>query len=113
MELRERSYGDVIVVDILGPIESDAGDTVHLVASLKRLVGIGYKVVLLNVAALNAVDSVILGAIAQAHTSAIRSGATLKLVNVGDRLRELLAMTRLDRFIETVISENDELEGHR
>jgi len=52
-----------------------------------------------------------LGAIAQTHTTAIRAGASLKLVNVGDRLRELLEMTKLDRFIQTVESEDAELKG--
>ena len=113
MQIRERPYGDLIVVDLIGPVEREAGDTVQLVVTLKRFVTTGYKVVLLNVAELNNVDSVLLGAIAQAHTSALRSGAALKLLNVGDRLRELLAITKLDRFIETVTSEDKELEGRR
>jgi anti-sigma B factor antagonist len=113
MQLRERPYGDAVVVDLVGPVERESGDTVQLVLALKRLVTKGYKLVLLNVAKLEAVDSVMLGAIAQAHTSAIRSGASLKLVNVSDRLRDLLAITKLDRFIQTVTSEDDELEGRR
>jgi len=111
LRLNERPHGETIVVDIHGPVERESGDTAQLVVTLKRLVTMGYKVVLLNVAELTAIDSVILGAIAQAHTSAVRSGATLKLVNVTDRLRELLAITKLDRFIQTVESEQTELEG--
>jgi anti-anti-sigma factor len=113
MQLRERAYGDAIVVDVTGPVEREAGDTVQLVATLKRMVREGYQLVLLNVAGLQTVDSVLLGAIAQAHTSAVRSGASLKLVNVGDRLRELLALARLDRFIEIVESEEKELQRRR
>ena len=107
MRLNERFLGGTVVVDIHGPVERESGDTVQLVAALKRLVMKGYKVVLLNVAELTAIDSILLGAIAQAHTSAIRSGAALKLVNVTDRLREQLAITKLDRFIETVESEQE------
>jgi len=109
--LHERPYGETIVVDIRGPVERESGDAAQLVVTLKRLVTMGYKVVLLNVAELTAIDSVILGVIAQAHTSAVRAGATLKLVNVTDRLRELLEMTKLDRFIQTAESEDAELEG--
>lgn len=109
MQLHERSYGESIVVDIHGPVDRESGDIAQLVVSLKRLVTMGYKVVLLNVAELTDIDSVTLGAIAQSHTTAIRAGATLKLVNVTARLKELLAMTRLDRFIQTVASEDDEL----
>jgi anti-anti-sigma factor len=111
LRLHERPHGERIVVDIQGPVERESGDAAQLVATLKRLVTMGYKVVLLNVAELTSIDSVILGAIAQAHTSAIRSGAALKLVNVTDKLRELLAITKLDRFIQTVESEDAELEG--
>ena len=113
MQLRQRPYGDAIVVDVFGPVERETGDTVQLVLALKRLVTEGYKVVLLNMARLDNVDSVLLGAIAQAHTTAIRSGTSLKLVNVGERLLELLRMTRLDRFIQIVESEDKELKGFR
>ena len=113
MQLRQRPYGDAIVVDVFGPVERETGDTVQLVLALKRLVTEGYKVVLLNMARLDNVDSVLLGAIAQAHTSALRSGSALKLENVGDRLRNLLEMTRLDRFIEIVESEEKELGGRQ
>jgi anti-anti-sigma factor len=113
MQLRERPRGDAIVVDVVGPVERDAGDTVQLVLTVKRFVNEGYKLVLLNVAGLPIVDSVVMGAIAQAHTSATRSGTSLKLVNVSPRLRKLLHMARLDRFIQIVESEEKELEGRR
>jgi len=110
MQLHERPYGDTVVVDIHGPVDRESGAATELVVTLKRLVTMGYKTILLNVAELTKIDSVILGAIAQAHTSASRSGASLKLVNASDRLRELLAMTKLNRFIETV-DEDKELGG--
>jgi anti-anti-sigma factor len=113
MQLRERPHGDAMVVDVVGPVEREAGDTVQLVLTLKRFITEGYKLVLLNVAALPVVDSMVLGAIAQAHTSAIRSGTALKLVNVSARLLKLLHMAGLDRFIQIVESEEKELEGRR
>ena len=111
MQLNERPYGETIVVDIHGPVERECGDAAQLAVTLKRLVTLGYKVILLNVAELTVIDSVILGAIAQAHTTAIRSGAALKLVNVGNRLRELLELTKLDCFIQLGESEDAELKG--
>jgi anti-anti-sigma factor len=111
MQLHERPYGETIVVDIHGPVDRESGAATQLVVTLKRLVTMGYRVILLNVAELTEIDSIILGAIAQAHTAAVRAGATLKLVNATDRLRELLAITKLDRFIETVESEEKELGG--
>lgn len=111
MELHERPYGAIIVVDIHGPVDRESGATTQLVVALKRLVGSGYKVILLNVEELIAIDSVLLGAITQAHTTAVRAGVRLKLLNVGDRLRELLVITKLDRFIEVAASEDKEIGG--
>jgi anti-sigma B factor antagonist len=111
MRLHERPYGDTIVVDIEGPVDRESGAMTELVVSVKRLIARGYKVIVLNVAELDSIDSVLLGAIAQSHTSAIRAGSALKLVNVPERLKELLAMTKLNRFIQTIESEDEELEG--
>jgi len=112
VELHERPYGDVVVVDIRGPVKRESGGTNELVIALRRLVrSSNYKLILLNVEELNDIDSMILGAITQAHTTAIRSGVGLKLLNVTARMRELLAITKLDRFIAIAESEQKELRG--
>jgi len=112
VELHERPYGDVVVVDIRGPVKRESGGTTELVIALRRLVrSSNYKLILLNVEEVNDIDSMILGAITQAHTTAIRSGVGLKLLNVTARMRELLAITKLDRFIAIAESEQKELRG--
>jgi anti-anti-sigma factor len=111
MELQERPYGAIVVVDVHLPIDRESGATTQLVLALKRLVNSGYTLILLNVAELTSIDSVLLGAITQAYTTATRSGVKLKLLNVSDRLRELLVITKLDRFIEVAASEEKELGG--
>jgi len=110
MELHERPYGAIVVVDVHLPIDRESGATTELVLALKRLVNSGYQLILLNVEELTSIDSVLLGAITQAHTTATRSGVKLKLLNVSDRLRELLVITKLDRFIEIAASEEQELD---
>ncbi len=111
MELQERPYGAIVVVDVHLPIDREIGATTQLVLALNRLVNSGYTLILLNVAELTSIDSVLLGAITQAHTTATRSGVKLKLLNVSERLRELLVITKLDRFIEVAASEEHELGG--
>ena len=111
MDLRERVYGQTIVLDLHGPLTRESGATVELATTVKRLVADGYRVILLNVAELSMIDSIVLGTITQCHTSAARAGVTLKLLNPTDRLRELLAMTHLDRFIGVAVSEEAELGG--
>jgi len=112
VQLQERTYGAIVVVDIHGAVKRESGGTTELVVALRRLVrSAQFRTILLNVEELNDVDSLMLGAITQAHTTAIRSGVTLKLLHVTDRLRELLALTKLDRFIAIAESEAKELGG--
>jgi anti-anti-sigma factor len=110
VDLRERPHGKTIVVDVRGAVDRESGETTRLAIALKHLVNAGYDVILLNVAELDTIDSVLLGAITQAHTTALRSGVKLKLLNVGRRLHNLLVLTKLDRFIEIAASEEQELE---
>jgi anti-sigma B factor antagonist len=109
MELRERPHGATVIVDVHPPVDRESGATTRLAIALKRIVDSGVRTILLNVAELTDVDSVLLGAITQSHTTAIRSGVSLKLLNVSPRLRELLVMTRLDRFIEVASPEEADI----
>ncbi len=100
MELAERTRGTTVVLDIRGPMDRESGGAKPLAAAMNRLVASGCTLVLLNVEELTAIDSVALGAIAQAHTTAARAGVPLKLANPTPRMRELLHITKLDRFIQ-------------
>jgi anti-sigma B factor antagonist len=108
MQLHERPHGAIVVVDVRMPVDRESGATTALAIAVKRLLSSGYKTILLNVEELTVIDSVLLGAITQAYTTATRAGVTLKLLNVTDRLRELLVITKLDRFIEVAASEQSE-----
>jgi anti-anti-sigma factor len=93
----------VVVVDV-EPHDRRAGPPTALTEKLARLLDQGVQCILLNVADVVYVDSVLLGAMMQAYTSAIRHGGTLKLLHASQRLRELLVVTKLDSVLETVDS---------
>lgn len=107
MELKERRRGRVVILDVKGRVTRDDGTSGVLLDRLSSLVARGHKQILVNVAQVTYVDSVLLGAVAQAHTSAVRHGGTLKLLHVGPSLRELLRVTKLDQVLEVVESEDD------
>jgi len=100
MLLFERRHGETIVVDLRGPVDREQGDLPALLARLRALANKGCTDIVLNVEELTHVDSVIVGTIAHAYISASRAGATLRLQNVSPGLREMLAITKLDRVIE-------------
>jgi anti-anti-sigma factor len=102
MLLFERRQGETIVVDLRGPVDREKGDLRALLARLRSLANHGCTDITLNVEDLTEVDSVVLGAIAHAYISTSRAGATLRLQHASQSLRQLLAITKLDRVIEIV-----------
>jgi|SRR5690349_21809327 anti-sigma B factor antagonist len=107
MELHERSHGDVVIVDVQGPIAPDDDSYVVLRDTLRKLIDRGRTLILLNVADLTYVDSVWLGAMVQAYASAARHGGALKLLHVRSRFRELLRVTKLDTVFDLFESEEE------
>ncbi len=64
----------------------------------------GSKKIVLDLKGTEIVDSTALGAIVKVHTSLQTSGGVLVLAGVGDGIRRVLSMTRLDRVFTIVAS---------
>ena len=100
MELDEHISDAGVVLDVrAAPGDLDAPGILR--DRLRALAARGYNVILLNVADVAYIDSVLLGAIVQAYVATIRSGGTFRLLNVSQRFRDLLRVTRLDRIIDS------------
>jgi anti-anti-sigma factor len=91
-----------VVVDVRTTIDTEPSGPHVLTEHVRSLLEEGAHYILLNVVNLTYADSLVLGAVMQAYAAAVRRGATLKLVNTSRRFRELLAITKLDKVIETV-----------
>lgn len=91
-----------VVVDVRATIDAEPSGPQILTQHVRDLLEEGAHYILLNVVNLTYADSLVLGAVVQSYAAAIRRGATLKLVNTSRRFQELLAMTKLDKVIETV-----------
>jgi len=102
----EHLNGQVVVVEVHDRTEAET--RAHAPLLLDRLRGLlnrGYKYLLLNVGELTYVDSVMLGAMIEAYSAAIRHGGSLKLLHVNQRFRQLLTVTKLDGVFDTFESE--------
>jgi anti-anti-sigma factor len=95
-----------IVVDVDRPEPGAVAAASSFGERLRTAMAQGYQLILLNVADLTYCDSVTLGAIVQAYTTALHGGARVKLIHVTKRFRELLIASRLDRILETVDGED-------
>ncbi len=94
MTASTRQVGGVTIVDISGRIELGE-ESASLRDLVSELLGNGHKQILLNLGAVNYIDSSGLGALVTSFTSARKQGGELKLLNLTDKVTDLMQMTRL------------------
>ena len=104
MTITERFVGDVAVIDIKGRVTFGEGaellrDKVH------SLLHQGRKKLLLNLAAVDYLDSAGLGEIVGTFATVRRQGGTLKLLGLTSRIHDLLSITKLLTVFDTFDSE--------
>lgn len=94
MTTTTRQSGDVTIVDITGRIVLGEES-----AALRSLVGSllsnGKKKILLNLGEVNYIDSSGLGDLIGAFTSVRKQGGELKLLNLTNKVEDLMQITRL------------------
>ena len=94
MEIHTRTVGDVQILDISGKIVlGEATKTIRQTIS-DLLVNGGRKIVL-NLKDVNYVDSSGIGELVRTYTSVTREGKQLKLLNLTEKIRDLLVITKL------------------
>ena len=94
MTASTRQVGGVTVVDIGGRIELGE-ESAALRNLVSELLNKGHKQILLNLGDVNYIDSSGLGALVSSFTSARKQGGELKLLNLTDRVTDLMQMTKL------------------
>jgi anti-sigma B factor antagonist len=94
MTTSNRQVGSVTVVDISGRIELGE-ESAALRDLVSELLNNGHKQILLNLGDVNYIDSSGLGALVSSFTSARKQGGELKLLNLTDRVTDLMQMTKL------------------
>jgi anti-sigma B factor antagonist len=110
MTINTRQAGAVTIVEISGRIV--LGEESAAVRDLVlELLGKGQKQILLNLGAVDYIDSVGLGSLVAAFTSVRRQGGELKLVNVTDRVTDIMQMTKLYTVFDIVKDEEAGLEA--
>ncbi len=99
-----RQVGDVAIVDITGNIVfGEESAALHEVVS--GLLKNGQKQILLNLGAVNYIDSMGMGALVGASTSARKQGGELKLLNLSNKVADLMQMTRLYTVFDVMTDE--------
>ena len=110
MELQQRQIGNVVVFDISGQLTLADG-SVRLKDKINSVLHDGSRNILLNLGDVSYIDSGGLGQLVSSFTGVARENGSLKLLNVGKRSRDLLAMTKLLTVFDTYETEHEAVES--
>jgi len=110
LDLKERQAGDVTILDLSGEVR--IGDSsVHLRESVRNLADQGKIKLLLNLAGVKYIDSTGIGELIANYTTVKRQGGQLKLLNLTDRIQNLLVITKLLTVFDAYDNEAEALKS--
>ncbi len=92
--ISERQAGDVTILDLDGKVTIGEG-SVALRNAIRRLLGEGKSKILLNLGGVGYIDSSGIGELVSSFTAVNKEGGTLKLLNLTQKIQDLLAITKL------------------
>ncbi|HMF56480.1 MAG TPA: STAS domain-containing protein [Pyrinomonadaceae bacterium] len=112
LNIRERQAGDVVVLDMDGRITIGEG-SVTLRTAIRRLLEEGKKRILLNLAGVGYIDSSGIGELVSSYTAIGKESGQLKLLNLTQKLQDLLAITKLLTVFDVYENEADALNSYK
>src|SRR5881394_1120192 len=112
LDIRERQAGDVTILDLDGKITIGEG-SVALRTAIRRLLEEGKKKILLNLAKVGYIDSSGIGELVSSYTAINKEGGELKLLNLTQKLQDLLTITKLLTVFDVYDSEADALSNFK
>ncbi|MDQ3323017.1 MAG: STAS domain-containing protein [Acidobacteriota bacterium] len=110
LNITERQAGDITILDMNGKVTIGEG-SVALRTTIRRLLGEGKKNILLNLGQVGYVDSSGIGEFVSSFTAVNKEGGTLKLLNLTQKIQDLLAITKLLTVFDVYESENEALSS--
>ena len=110
INISERQAGDVTILDLEGKVTIGEG-SVALRGAIRRLLGEGKTKILLNLANVGYIDSSGIGELVSSFTAVNKEGGTLKLLNLTQKIQDLLAITKLLTVFDTFDDEASALSS--
>jgi len=106
MTIKERTVGNVTILDLVGKLTLGDGDEM-LKDEIWRLLQQGRKLILLNLGKISYIDSAGLGEFVRTFTTVTKYGGKLKLLNPTQRIHGLLSIKSLIHVFETFDDETE------
>lgn len=100
MKIEKRKVGDVLILDLKGKIL--IGDGIDEVRdAINGIIQEKETKILLNFADVPYLDSTGLGEVVRSYTSIKKEGGTVKIVNLTNKVKDLLSVTKLLTVFDT------------
>ncbi len=112
LEVRERQAGDVTILDLDGSVRMGEG-CVTLRGVIRGLAGQGKRKILLNLGGVKNVDSSGIGELIANYTTISRDGGQLKLLNLTEKIQNLLVITKLLTVFDSYDNEAEALNSFK
>ncbi len=107
LNISERQAGDVTILDLSGKVTIGEG-SVALRNAIRKVLSEGKKKIILNLGEVKYVDSSGIGEFVSSYHAVNKEDGELKLLNLTEKIRDLLAITKLLTVFDVY---NDESEA--
>ena len=111
LNIAERQAGDITILDMDGKVTIGEG-SVALRNTIRRLLGEGKTKILLNLGGVGYIDSSGIGELVSIFTAVNKEGGTLKLLNLTQKIQDLLAITKLLTVFDVFENEGEALSSY-
>ena len=112
LNVSERQAGDITILDMNGKVTIGEG-SVALRTTIRRLLGEGKKKILLNLGSVGYVDSSGIGELVSSFTAVNKEDGSLKLLNLTQKIQDLLAITKLLTVFDVFENEGEALSSFK
>jgi anti-sigma B factor antagonist len=110
MRIGQRQFGDVVVLDLVGPLAGwKAAGAVE--DTVRRHGRAGTRTVVANMARVQSVDLAGLGALVEAYSTMREGGGEMRLASLTKRIHDLVVITRLLTVFNTFDSVEEAVQG--
>ena len=111
INISERQAGDVTILDLEGKVTIGEG-SVALRSAIRRLLGEGKNKILLNLGKVGYIDSSGIGELVSSFTAVNKEGGSLRLLNLTQKIQDLLAITKLLTVFDVYDDEGEALSSY-
>ena len=112
LNIKQRQAGDVSILDLTGEVRMGDSATA-LRGAIRELVAEGNGKILLNLGGVRYIDSSGIGELVSSYTAINKEGGQLKLLNLTQKLQDLLTITKLLTVFDVYESEAEALNSFK